>query len=109
VSNGAKLADGTEVDDVFDEIRRELDLSGYEKKWVDGWERSRDGAVVSCGYSYREVRVRRYLPGHKERSPQAVLDVKKEGDLAKLTRFVDPPAEDWTLLDEIDRQIDAAE
>lgn len=94
--SGGTLADGTVVSEVFDEITELLEKLGYHKEWVDGWKRNTDGAIVTHGYTYREVRVRRYLPGHKEGPPQAVLSIKDGFDLDDLDRFIGSPSETWT-------------
>lgn len=92
---GSKLADGTDVLETFAEVGRTLEGFGYHKAWVDGWQRNRDGAVVTVGYSYREVRVRRFIPGHTQGSPQAILNIRGHSDLQRIDEFVDPPVGTW--------------
>lgn len=92
---GSTLGDGTVVAEVFDEIADTLTRAGYHKAWVDGWKRDTDGAIVTCGYSYREVRIRRYLPGHKEKSPQAIHNVRRFHDLDRIEAFVGPEVGWW--------------
>lgn len=94
--SGGTLADGTIVEDVFDEIRQALAKHGYHAKWVDGYLREEDGAVVTHGYTYRQVRVRRYLPGTRGGPPQAVLEIKDGFDLDDLDRFIGDLSENWT-------------
>lgn len=91
---GSKLADGTEVRGVFLELEDALKRAGYAKTWVDGWKRGFDGAVVTAGYSYREVRVRRYVERNAP-GPQAIHDVKGYADLDPFEAFVGPPVGDW--------------
>jgi len=93
---GTQLGDGTLVADVFKDLHQTLEHYGYHKAWQDGWLRSEDGAIITAGYSYREVRVRRYLPGHKEREPEAVISILRESQLDKVEDFVGPVVERWT-------------
>jgi len=94
-TGSATLGDGTLVKDVFTELETLLTEYGYHKAWQDGWLREEDGAIVTAGYSYREVRVRRYLPGHKEREPEAVISILREAQLDKIEEFVRPVVQDW--------------
>lgn len=96
------LADGTRVSEVFDEIAEVLEKQGYHREWVDGWLRDLDGAVVTHGYSYRQVRVKRYLPGHRNGPAEAVLDIQRADRLDSLLDFVGThselwPAQEWKL------------
>jgi hypothetical protein len=94
--NGGTLADGTKVSDVFKYLAETLEEYGYHKAWNDGWLRDEDGAIVTCGYSYREVRVRRYLPGHKNGPAEAIIDIRRYEDPFKADNFVGPLASTWT-------------
>lgn len=89
---GGTLADGTHVADVFDEIREKLTEAGYHQKWVDGWKRESDGAVVTHGYTYRQVRVSRF---EVHNGPEkAVLEILKAEHLDALPEFLgDNPLE----------------
>jgi hypothetical protein len=95
MASHATLNDGLTVADAFAAIEAALQAAGYHKAWADGWLRDADGAIVTTGYSYREVRVRRYLPGHKERAPQAIHNVRDYGDLALIDGFIGHPPEHW--------------
>lgn len=98
---GGTLGDGTLVSEIFDEIRDLLYKSGYTQKWNDGWQRDTDGAIVTCGYTYRQVRIRRFRPGHdhQTRKADAIHDIVKGEHLDQVFEFVASGVEEWSSQD----------
>jgi len=101
---GGTLRDGLPVAEVFEEVAGVLQAAGYKKEWVDGWKRDRDGAVVTVGYSYREVRVRRYYGRLVPGGPQAVHNIRDYGGLQRIDEFIGAASSEsstWGTWDEL--------